>query len=419
MKQGNSFTRRQLILSAGVGVLPSWVAAQSHDHEAHHSGNPYGMLAKGVCEQTGLSCAACATPWFAADGKLWLCWNAEGAVWIAHSEDLGAHFSQPVALARHDAYLDIGPDARPQLVSNARGEFLIAYGYFHDDNWNARVNLVTSRDGGLSFSAPRALSQDSASQRFPSLAVNDEGDFLLAWVDKRWVAEDAKKGIKREGASIAWAWSKDGGQTFDAQQLAWENTCECCRIALAMSEQQLPVLMYRSLFEGSVRDHATQRFESAQHLAPPQRVSDDHWMTHACPHHGPALAVSSAGTYHSAWFTQGSVRNGVFYARSTDLGLHYSAPMRLGPEGKLVGRPHVLAVDQKIWLTWKEFDGHQASIGVRYSSNDGKNWSEPRIVATSHGYSDHPLLISMSDQAYLSWLTRDEGYRLIQLKEIV
>ena len=51
-----------------------------------------------------------------------------------------------------------------------------------------------------------------------------------------------------------------------------------------------------------------------------RRVSNDDWQISACPHHGPSLSISPAGTYHVAWYTNGKARKGLFYARSDDEG---------------------------------------------------------------------------------------------------
>jgi hypothetical protein len=38
-------------------------------------------------------------------------------------------------------------------------------------------------------------------------------------------------------------------------------------------------------------------------------------------------------------------------------------------------------------------------------------------MATTAQSSDHPLLIEHKGKAYLSWLTREEGYRLVPLDD--
>jgi hypothetical protein len=49
------------------------------------------------------------------------------------------------------------------------------------------------------------------------------------------------------------------------------------------------------------------------------------------------------------------------------------------------------------------------------SRDGGRQWSEPRTVAESVDASHHPLLIARGPQVFLSWLTKNEGYRLIAI----
>jgi len=280
------------------------------------------------CKDATLQCARSATPLFTQDGALWLAWAGGGAISIARSTDLGVTFEPSKEIAQHGAFLDTGPDARPQLVGDSTGHLVVAYGFFRDKNWNAQVNVSRSTDAGQRFSVPAPISQDPTSQRFPTLLTDPEGQIFASWIDKRIVAQANKSGKKQLGGSIAYAWSADSAKTFTQESIAQPHSCECCRIASALTPGGLPVILYRAIFEGSVRDHATQTFTSRTLPGPTRRVAVDNWATDSCPHHGPALAVSPTGVQHVAWFTQGSTRTGSFYARSTDQGQTFSTPAR-------------------------------------------------------------------------------------------
>jgi hypothetical protein len=118
---------------------------------------------------------------------------------------------------------------------------------------------------------------------------------------------------------------------------------------------------------------------------------------------------------HVAWFTQGERRSGVFYANSVNQGRSYSKPVRVGADGANVSRPYLLALGRNIYLVWKEFNGSVSTVYMKRSQDDGGKWSVPRAIFETSGYSDHPLLISQQGKVYLSWLTRINGYQLIEL----
>lgn len=148
---------------------------------------------------------------------------------------------------------------------------------------------------------------------------------------------------------------------------------------------------------------------------PLHRVAVDDWNINACPHHGPALATGAMGLVHAAWYTQGRLRHGVFYARSVDGGRSFGEPIRLGREDERVGRPAVAAAGNDAWLAFKAFDGQRTVLYVQRSRDAGATWSTPEAVGSTAGYSDHPLFSWRASQVWLTWLTHDEGLHVLQL----
>ena len=61
-------------------------------------------------------------------------------------------------------------------------------------------------------------------------------------------------------------------------------------------------------------------------------------------------------------------------------------------------------------MVWKEFDGEKTSINLMTSRDDGASWSKPAVIADTSDSSDHPLLVTDGRQAYLSWMTKADGY---------
>jgi len=397
--------RRFLCLALALLIPPGAVAAE------HHPDRP-----RASCAGPTLECATAATPVFAPDGGLWLAWVAGGMVSVARSGDLGRTFAPAVAVSPVIERIDAGPDARPQIVIDGSGRIVVAFAYFKDDNWNAQVLVATSVDGGATFAPPHPITDDPASQRFPTLVAGRAGDIFAAWTDKRTVAAARAQGLSPAGAALAFAWSKDGGASFTAARIARDSTCECCRLGVGFDSGDRPVILFRALFEGGVRDHGVVTFSDSANPGPVRRVSDDDWATNACPHQGPSLSIAASGTYHTAWFTQGRIRQGLFYARSTHGGERFSTPMALGTAARHPSRPAVLAVPGALWLAWKETDGQDTTIELMVSRDDGQTWSAPRAIARTAGASDHPLLVGDGHRAFLSWLTRADGYRLIPLE---
>jgi hypothetical protein len=368
-----------------------------------------------ACDEAALRCASKVTPAFAPDGTLWLAWMAGGKISVANSRDAGKSFSTPVQATPEGLNLDWGPDARPKIAIDRKGRIALAFSIFKDKAFNGQVLTTRSEDGGKSFAAARPITASNESQRFEAIGFDHNGEVFAAWLDKRNRAPMQQAGKKYDGAALFFAASKDGGATYSDARMAIDNTCECCRLGLAFDPQNHPVLVFRNIFEGGIRDHAVTTFADVATPGEPRRIAVDDWQIAACPHHGPSLAVSPNGTYHVTWFTNGKARKGLFYAHSRDGGQSFSAPLAIGQAKKNASRPFVLAGPRGLVMAWKEFDGERTTVNLMTSVDDGETWTTPKAIAETSDTSDHPLLVTDGRRAYLSWMTKADGYRFIPI----
>jgi hypothetical protein len=412
-----SSTRARTLVAMLFGAA-SLVIAGAGAHAQHHGHGHSQALDKAAnaCNAPTLACATKVTPTFAADGALWIAYAAAQRVMVARSTDLGRSFEPPIEVTPGAQQLDWGPDSRPKIVVDAKGRITVAYAVFKDKAFNGQVFVAQSEDA-RTFTPPRPITTNAESQRFEALGLDADGRVFVAWLDKRNRPAAKARGEKYAGAAFVFTWL-DGSLATDESRvtLAYDNTCECCRMGVAFAGPGRPAVIFRNIFPGSIRDHAIVTFETPTTPGPIRRVSDDGWKTDACPHHGPSLAISEAGTYHAAWYTAGAHRQGLFYARSEDGGAHFSAPMPIGAQDRMPSRPTLVAHKSRVFLAWKEFDGQNSVVLGMRSQDDGRTWSKPERIASTEAENDHPLLVMRGNGVYLSWHAQgDEGYRLIQL----
>ncbi len=355
------------------------------------------------------------TAMFDDSGTLWVTWVEDSH---ARSEDRGSTFSPGVRVTQAPEPIDANGDARPKVAIGQDGEVFVAWTRTGTRPYTGDIRFARSMDGGRTFSAPRVINDDGLAigHRFETLAVNALGDVFLVWIDKRDL--DAAQAAKEEyaGAALYYSWSTDAGHTFTANTKIKDNICECCRIAVEFEEGRWPVLMWRDVLEGSIRDHRVLRFLSRDEILPFGRVAVDNWQVEACPHHGPGLAIDSEGTYHAVWATGDSPRGpGSFYAQSPDGGRTFSEPTPIGSPETL-GHADVVALGRRVAVAWKQRSPEgRTAILIRSSVDGGLTWTEPAEVARTSGGSDHPLLLSDGRELFLSWHTTDEGFRLVPL----
>jgi hypothetical protein len=383
----------------GIGI-----AEMSHHHEV-----------KQLCAEPTLKCASKVTPTFAPDGSLWLAWAAAGKVSVVRSLDLGRTFNSPAAVNPDPMELDWGPDARPKIAVDEQGRVFVAFAIFRDKNFNGQVLLARSTDEGSSFEPSVPITADRESQRFEAIALDSDGSLFAAWLDKRNRAPAKARNEPYAGAALAFAWSNNHGATVSDTRIAADNTCECCRLGVAFAGLGRPIIAFRNVFDGTVRDHAITTFRDPRIPGPVYRVSVDDWKTDVCPHHGPSVAISRGGAYHVTWFTNGLVRKGLFYARSRDGGRTFLEPMPVGQFDRNPSHPSLIAAGDTLWLAWKEFDGEKTTAALMLSRDDGNTWSSPVVIAETTDASDHPLLATNGAGVFLSWQTRSDGYRFIPL----
>jgi hypothetical protein len=365
-----------------------------------------------ACNETALRCASKVTAAFGPDGTLWLAWMAGGQISVASSKDDGKSFSAPVQVTRERLDLDWGPDARPKIAVDKNGGIALAFAIFRDKAFNGQVLYTRSKDGGQSFAEVRPITANNESQRFEAVALDADGSVFAAWLDKRNRVPAKQGGRNYEGAGLFFASSNDGGATYSEARLAQDNTCECCRLGLAFAGPGRPVIVFRNIFQGGVRDHAIITFSDSVTPGEIHRVSVDDWQISACPHQGPSLSISAAGTYHVTWYTNGGVRKGLFYARSQDGGRTFSDPLPIGRPDRSPSRPFILAGPHGTVMVWKEFDGETTTLNLTASHDDGLTWSKATAIAKTTDTSDHPLLVSDGRRIFLSWMTKADGYRI-------
>jgi hypothetical protein len=389
---------RRTALKSTLALLAAlWLPAAAHDAHQHAA----------ATAELGTSAA------MDAHGRLWAVARdvtAAGAptLVLRTSADLGAHWSAPRQVVQ-EAITARGEE-RPKLAFGPRGELYLLY----TSPAGAKnphlgdIRFVRSTDGGRTFSAPLTVhaNRDAIVHSFGAMIVDREGRLFVAWIDNRGREAATARGQPYAGNALYYAVSDDGGRSFRGDYPVADNSCECCRIALALNPQGRPVAMWRHVYTPNVRDHALAELGVDGKPGPAVRVTFDDWRVDACPHHGPSLSYGADGARHQVWFNgKEGAGGGVQYARAGD-----RQAVTLG--GAQAEHADVLASGRRVAVVWKEFDGQATAIRAKLSADGGRTWRESRLAATT-GDSDKPFLIDGRAGPLLVWRTRDEGIRVL------
>lgn len=230
------------------------------------------------------------------------------------------------------------------------------------------LRFARSTDGGHTFEPTIFVNDDAggapASHTFHNLAVAEDGTVYVSWIDGRANAESSEGGHASHGMAavtarpdvstagdaaarpgvaeaaggatapapagpqIRVARSTDGGRTFEPSVVVAEGACPCCRTALAVAGGNVFVA-WRDVAEGSIRDVVVARSrDGGRSWSAPTAVHADGWRIDGCPHAGPALATTTDGRVHVAWYTGAPDRAGIHYA-TADSTLAFGPPRAL------------------------------------------------------------------------------------------
>jgi len=419
------FYRTFNLLLVGLGLLLSAYnvtanPASGHATSSHGKTSSATQLSSHAQAQSpNLNQSTSPTAFFDAKGRLWTTWIFGQFLYVNYSDDSGATFSKPVKVNVQAEKISSNPEARPNIVVANNGNVYVSYAQNLKKRFSGNVRFSRSVDGGNSFSAPITVNDnlELIGHSFPVLTVNAEGTLYMAWLDSRdKVAHKRANAGDKDfiGSSVYYAVSQDEGRSFQANAVLQQHSCQCCRISVALDQQQHPVYLWRHIFDNSIRDHALVRFTTETELSSIMRASNDRWAVNACPHHGPSISIDNQDDYHMVWFTQGDARKGSFYAFSETSGEGFSEPVGLGEDPQSAQHPHVLAFNKDVYIVWKSFDGVKTTLFGMKSEDRGRSWGEAYTIAETQNGSDHGFLIHNGQYMFVSWHTADQGYRLLK-----
>jgi hypothetical protein len=348
---------------------------------------------------------------FGPDDRLWRVVPEKWHVNVEYSTDLGKTFSVPVRIHSKSQRIKVSGENRPGIAIDRSGKIYVTFAA--EGTQPATQYFSMSTDNGRSFSTPIPLSDKAAEANSYQgrLALSPSGRVYIFWLDER-----ERTDWKRPGNAI-YSTTVDGeSDVHFVNRKLYGTLCECCRIAAAFDNESLPVLFARFIYPGDIRDHGLLRIPAGDEAPLSWRVTFDQWQFNGCPEHGPAISIGNDNRYHIAWFTLGGIRQGLFYAYSSDRGQHFSTPLPFGALKRMPGHPDVMAQGKIVTLTWTEFDGDKTYLlMIMQSSDGGETWLPPKSIAESKTSMDFPFLLAGAQGVFVSWNSKQEDSRLIRV----
>ncbi len=350
-------------------------------------------------------------------GVISLAWMEEDkdtrTVFYARTEPASDGLGLPVKVNRPEESPYSRQEA-PALVVNGDNVF-ISWALTHpkispDKPFANELRLSRSSDGGRTF-APSVLVNDDDQvipHSFDALHSSPNGPLYISWIDGR-------EG-KKEPATFV-AQSTDDGQTVGRNVKLDENTCVCCRTALATGPDGTIYVAWRKILPGDVRETVVARSTDGGHsFSPPVIVGQDGWVFPGCPHRPASLGVDRQGRLYVAWYTEGADETPAIYlAYSDDRGQTFSSKQKLNvSKGTFPDHPQ-MAVDPagRVIVVWEEQSPVRREVVVRLSLDRGRTFTVPRKLNEKKGQSP-AVAMNAQGLAALAWMEHAmPGHKLV------
>jgi hypothetical protein len=348
---------------------------------------------------------------FDASGHLWVVDTVGEHVRARRSDDMGRSFSVTTIVNPTGEPIYAEGENRPKIALGPKGELYVSWSQPRKLPWTGFVRFSRSLDGGAHFDAPKTVHTDRAeiTHRFDSLAVDGKGNVIVAWIDKRDVEAATAKNTPYLGAATYYSWSSDRGATFAPERKIVDESCECCRIALALAPDGSIDAFFRAIYGDNIRDHAFATLPVGSAAPKVERATFTQWHIEGCPHHGPSLAIDGGGTRHAVWFSAAEGKATIWYGQLKP----GAEPAHLSTVAT-AGASHAdLAVNGKhVWVAYHQVSAKGLDLVLRESSDGGVTFDEPRTIAHTDGASGWAKLILWKGRAFVAW-NPDGQFRLV------
>ena len=179
---------------------------------------------------------------------------------------------------------------------------------------------------------------------------------------------------KRDGVAMAQKsglyYARAGALAPGSDRELVKGVCYCCKTALATGGPGVLFAAWRHVYAGNIRDIAfAQSRDGGQTFSAPVRISEDGWQLDGCPDDGPAMVVDRADTVHLVWPTVigGANPEGALFYTSTRDGRTFTPRQRIPtPASPKPSHPQI-ALDRngQLYVAWDEVSSGARSVAVR------------------------------------------------------
>ncbi len=356
------------------------------------------------------------------DNLLYMSWvekRDSGWIDLKYSALKDDNWQQPEVIASGNDWFVNWADYPMMAVDNQGNMIAHFLAKSSSGTYSYDVNVVYKPAGG-EWSEPVIPHKDGTPTEhgFVTLLPNNDGTFLLAWLDGRNTGggEHDSGGHGGGGAMTIRTATLDMTGNLKQEVELDSRVCDCCQTGGTITSNG-PVIVYRDRSDEEMRDMSFVRWVDNS-WTEPKAVNDDGWKIAGCPVNGPRIA-SNDNTTATAWFTAAEGIAKVKVAFMDDSGESFNEPITVD-DSVSVGRVDIVMVDgQNAIVSWLDLEGETPLIKFRKVSKDG-SLGDPLVVAetkASRG-SGFPQMEMIDGALYFAWTNVDGEFSTILIKKV-
>ena len=337
------------------------------------------------------------TPQVSVDsaGNIFMVWEDDTDtnvnILFSRSTDGGVTFSAPKRLSDTSGF-----SSNPRIAVDAHGAINVVW---EDDSpGNLDVFFSRSTDLGTTFSSPIDLSADAADSANPQIATDTPGNIFVVWENDTGAL------------GILFSRSIDGGQTFSAPVFLSTN------MGGSVSPQMLVDLagninvVWEDDSVGAADISYSRSANSGMSFSIPKSLSRNVGNSVSAQ-----IAVDLGGNINVVWENDSPGNFDVFYSRSADNGTTFSIPKNLSNDLGLSRNPQI-AVDSSgsVNVLWADNIPPNFNTDVYFvrSNDGGATFSAVRNLSNNAGFSANPwLTVDAGGNVNVTWEDSTPGIR--------
>jgi len=257
----------------------------------------------------------------------------------------GSSFSAPYDIT--PSGLDITGFIGPEIAAKGDTVYVIFLSALSANNY---VYLISSFDGGLTFSDTVRVSDNSNTHKFamPNVAVNTDGNPIISYMSSTTSWTDWEQMVKV---------SSDFGNTFspafDVSALAAGEPCDCCKSSLVANGNDV-FLLFRNNDNNIRNTYVAKSSDGGLTFTSTADIDDTDWIINACPSSSPQGMISGDSVI-VARRSGANSRNEILLSAVNSNDLQYTYNNRIDPISfGLQDYPEITGNKDTIGVVWQD-----------------------------------------------------------------